>query len=78
MEYVIGPVLALLIGMKFTHYTSKRMDRKLEECVAEVDTKILEQNTQVSTQTLKVLTPVAMSINKINKQLGLWDKISKK
>ena len=78
MEYVIGPVLALLIGMKFTHYTSKRTERKLEDCVAQVDTKILEQNSAISTQTLKVLTPVAMSINKINKQLGLWDKISKK
>ena len=78
MEYVIGPVLALLIGMKFTHYTSKRTDKKVEEIIAQVDTKILEQNTQVSTQTLKVLTPVAMSITKINKQLGLWDKISKK
>jgi len=78
MEYVIGPVLALLIGMKFTDYTSKRTERKLEGCVAQVDTKILEQNSAISTQTLKVLTPVAMSINKINKQLGLWDKISKK
>ena len=78
MEYVIGPVLALLIGTTFTHYSSKRTDKKVEEIIAKVDTKILEQNTQVSTQTLKVLTPVAMSINKINKQLGLWDKISKK
>ena len=30
MEYVIGPVLALLIGLKFTHHTGKKNQAALE------------------------------------------------
>ena len=30
MEYVIGPVLALLIGLKFTHHTGKKNQEALE------------------------------------------------
>ena len=71
MEYVVGPILALLIGMKFTHYSVKEQQKKIDAVVENVDAKIVEQNTLMSTQTLRVLTPVAASVNKINQQLGL-------
>ena len=71
MEYVVGPLLALLIGLKFTDYKTKQVSKQCEALSAEVDKKIVEQNTMISTQTLRVLTPVAASVNKINQQLGL-------
>lgn len=75
MEYVIGPVLALLIGMKFSDYKSKDVDKRCYERYLEittkVDEKIREQNELMSTQTLKVLMPVAKSVTAINQQLGL-------
>ena len=71
MEYVVGPVLALLIGMKFTAYTNKQTEKKLEGVEEMVDKKIVEQNELISTQTLKILLPVAKSVNTINNQLGL-------
>ena len=71
MEYVVGPILALLIGMKFTHYSVKEQQKKLDAVVETVDAKIVEQNTTMSQQTLRVLTPVVSSVQKINEQLGL-------
>ena len=72
MEYVVGPVLALLIGMKFADYKTKELQKKVDTVVETVDQKIVEQNTTMSQQTLKILMPVAKSVTKINEQLGLW------
>ena len=71
MEYVIGPVLALLVSMKFTVWKSKQQEKKCDACVEQVDEKIRKQNELMSTQTLKILMPVAKSVTKINEQLGL-------
>ena len=71
MEFVVGPVLALLIGMKFTDYKAKELSKKCDACSQAVDEKIIEQNKLISTQTLKILTPVAKSVAQINSQLGL-------
>ena len=72
MEYVVGPVLALLlIGMKFSDYKTKELQKKVDTVIETVDQKIVEQNTTMSQQTLKILMPVAKSVNKINEQLGL-------
>ena len=72
MEYVVGPVLALLIGMKFADYKTKELRKKVDTVIETVDQKIVEQNTTMSQQTLKILMPVAKSVTKINEQLGLW------
>ena len=71
MEYVVGPILALLIGMKFSDYKVKEVAKKVDTVIEKVDEKIVEQNTMMSQQTLKVMTPLVKSISTINKQLGL-------
>ena len=75
MEYVVGPILALLLGMKFTDYKSKKQIKELEEkqeaLVALIDKNIVESNTQMSQQSLKLMMPMAKSVTAINKQLGL-------
>lgn len=75
MEYVVGPVLALLLGMKFTDFkykqAAKEHAKQHEEMAALVDKKIVESNTLASQQTLKLMMPMAKSVTAINKQLGL-------
>ena len=75
MEYVVGPVLALLIGMKFTDFTNKRCaadrHKEIDAYRAEVQSLIAQNTTNVSQQTLKMMMPMAKSVNEINKQLGL-------
>ncbi len=64
MELVIGPVIALLIGMKFTDYKFKEAEKRVQET-------LVENNTQTSQQTLKLMMPMAESVAAINNQLGL-------
>ena len=71
MEYVVGPVLALLIGMKFTQYSVKEQQKKIDTVIEQVDAKIVEQNTNMSEQTLRIMTPVVNNVKQINQQLGL-------
>ena len=75
MEYVVGPIIALLLGMKFTDYKTKEQIKQLEKTnealVALVDEKMIENTKQVSQQTLRMMMPMAKSVTAINKQLGL-------
>ena len=74
MEYVLGPVLALLVSMKFTHFKSNQQAAatvRLEEKITALENQIIDNNKLMSQQTLKLLTPVVKSVQDINKQLGL-------
>ena len=75
MEYVVGPIIALLLGMKFTDYKTKEQVKQLEKTnqalAALVDEKMVENTKMVSQQTLKMMMPMAKSVTDINKQLGL-------
>jgi hypothetical protein len=75
MEYVLGPVLAVLISMKFTAFTNKRCaaerTKALEVHRNEVTSLITQNTSNVSQQTLKMMLPMADSVRKINNQLGL-------
>ena len=75
MEYVAGPIIALLLGMKFTDFKTqeqiKQLEKTNEALVALVEEKMLENTKQVSQQTLRMMMPMAKSVTDINKQLGL-------
>ena len=75
MEYVLGPVLAVLISMKFTDFTNKKAAAENKKLMAsyqaEVSSLIAENTTTVSQQTLKMMMPMAQSVQAINSQLGL-------
>tara|TARA_A100001011_G_C13948087_1_gene690042 strand:+ start:122 stop:382 length:261 start_codon:yes stop_codon:yes gene_type:complete len=86
MEYIVGPVLALLLGLKFTDYKVKQTEAAMEtqymELINEIEekvfenskdleTKILDNNGVISQQTLKLMVPVVTNVQKINSQLGL-------
>ena len=75
MEYVVGPVIALLISMKFTDFTSKRAavenKKVIESYQEQVSAQLVENTSNVSQQTLKMMMPMAKSVQKINSQLGL-------
>ena len=71
MEYVVGPLLALLVAMKFTAYKADKQEKMVAAVEEKVEGKIVENNKMISQQTLKLMTPVAKSIQQINRQLGL-------
>ena len=74
MYYAIGPVLALLISLKFTQQQHTKHQKEYETLVAKVE--LLEtRNEQVDKEMLqKIMTtvmPIAKAVNKLNQEVGL-------
>ena len=67
LEYIIGPVLALLLGMKFTDLKSKEKDAK----IGELETKIALIETETPKKMMATLIPVAKAVQKLNQEVGL-------
>ena len=74
VEYIVGPVLALLLGMKFSDYKSKQA----EKTIAELNEKVekLEQHTsevenEMPKKLMATVMPIAKAVNKLNQQVGL-------
>jgi len=67
LEYIIGPVLTLLIGMKFTDYKTKNKDAK----IAELESKVALIETETPKKLMATLMPVAKAVQKLNQEVGL-------
>lgn len=67
MEYVIGPILALLISMKFTDWRASSNTKLVKETEAKIE--LLES--ELPKKMVATMMPVAKAVNKINGQLGL-------
>jgi len=67
LEYIVGPVLALLLGMKFTDFKTKEKDAK----ISELENKIELIETETPKKMMATLVPVAKAVQKLNQQVGL-------
>lgn len=74
LEYVVGPVLALLLGMKFTDLKNK----EAEKTIAELNEKVVLLEKSASTledelpkKMMATMMPVAKAVQKLNQQVGL-------
>jgi len=74
MEFVIGPVLGLLLGMKFTDYKSKELEarvKRLEGSVELVTTSATTMEAEMPKKMLATIVPIAQAVKKLNEQVGL-------
>ena len=74
MEYVVGPILALLVSMKFTAYTASKKDEQikaLEEKIELVKAGKEEADQEVVKKVMTTMMPIAKAVNRINGQLGI-------
>ena len=74
LEFVVGPVLALLVGMKFSVYKNKESEKQ----IAELKEKVLLLEKSASTleaelpkKVMATMLPVAKAVQKLNQQVGL-------
>ena len=67
LEYIVGPVLALLLGMKFTDMKAKEKDTQ----ITELQNKIELLENEVPKKMMATLVPVAKAVQKLNQQVGL-------
>tara|TARA_R110002020_G_scaffold78417_2_gene197226 strand:- start:6 stop:230 length:225 start_codon:yes stop_codon:yes gene_type:complete len=74
MEYIVGPVIALLVALKFTDVKSKGCNKKLNEIEEKVElVKLTVTNTEVELpkKVMATMMPVAKAVQKLNQQVGL-------
>jgi len=70
LEYIVGPVVALLLGMKFTDYKVKEKAEQLQELKTRIE-KIEERESELPKRIMATVMPVAQAVNKLNAQVGL-------
>ena len=74
MYFAVGPILALLISLKYTQQQTTKHQKEYEALVAKVE--LLEtRNEAVDKEMLqKIMTavmPIAKAVNKLNQEVGL-------
>jgi hypothetical protein len=67
LEYIVGPVLGLLLSMKFTDMKSKEADLKLKK----IETQVEQLDLELPKKVMVTMMPVAKAVANINSQLGL-------
>ena len=74
MEYAVGPILALLVGMKFSVWKTKELQQKittLEERVIAMDTEFTSQQNDIPKKLTGAMQPLAKAIVRLNEQVGI-------
>jgi len=74
MEYIIGPVLTLLIAMKFTDYRQKDIEAKLgvmQEQVTLVEKTMEQRETELPKKLVATMVPLAKAVKVLNQQVGI-------
>ena len=78
MEYIVGPVLALLISMKFTTYKCKECckervdaDNLLEARIELVEARQTTIDNEIPKKIMATISPVAKAVQQLNQQVGI-------
>ena len=67
LEFIVGPVLALLVAMKF----GDMKDKEREKEIAALHQKVELMQAELPKQVLTTMVPVAKAVQKLNQQVGL-------
>jgi hypothetical protein len=74
MYFVVGPVLALLISLKFTQQQQTKHQKEYEALVAKVElleTRCAGTETTILKNVMSTVMPIAKAVNKLNQEVGL-------
>ena len=74
MEYIIGPVLTLLIAMKFTDYKQKEVESKLgviQEKVTLVEKTMDQREAELPKKLVATMVPLAKEVKKLKQEVGI-------
>ena len=74
LEFVVGPVLSLLIALKFGDMKDKEREKELNALQERVE--LLEKSastleTELPKKVMATMLPVAKAVQKLNQQVGL-------
>jgi len=70
MEYVVGPVIALLLGMKFTDWKIKQKEAVIADLEQRVEL-VQQTEAELPKKVMATVMPIAKAVQKINQEIGL-------
>ena len=71
IEYIVGPVLALMLGMKFTDYTSKKQLAEMEKRLQTFESKVEKVDAEILQKTMKIVLPIAQATDRLQTAIGV-------
>lgn len=75
MEYVIiGPIVALLVSLKFADFKSKELVVKLtalEEKIENVNSTLVQSEADAPKKTMMIVAPVAKAVKELQSTIGV-------
>lgn len=74
MEYALGPVLALLIAMKFADYKSKKTEehfKAVEAKIESVEKQIPASEAAALQKTMVTFQPVVKAVRQLQDEIGI-------
>ena len=74
MYFVVGPILALLISLKFTQQQQTKHKLEYEALLAKVElleNRSAETETIILKNVMSTVMPIAKAVNKLNQEVGL-------
>jgi hypothetical protein len=74
MEYALGPVLALLLAMKFTDWKTKKTEQRVESVEAKlelVQKQIPASEATTLQKTMVTFQPVVKAVRQLQEEIGI-------
>ena len=74
MYYILGPVIALLISVKYTQQVSAKQQTQCAECCAKIESvekKLETHDTEILQKVMTTVLPVAKAVNRLNNEVGI-------
>ena len=74
MEYIAGPVITLLLAMKFTDWKSKQLEKRIASAHQQVELvrKDIEvRDAELPKKVMTTVIPLAKAVKNLNQQVGL-------
>lgn len=74
MEYILGPVLAVALSIKFTAEKSKLMEKRigiLESKIELMESSSTAMQSEMPKRMLATIVPLAQAVKKLNEQVGI-------
>ena len=78
MEFVVGPVIALLLSLKFTEMNAKKRSDEEAQQWMEINEKVEllqsqydKHDTEMLQKVMTTVMPIAKAVNKLNQEVGL-------
>ena len=74
MEYIIGPVITLLVALKFTDFKQKAIQSKVDatqEKIELIENLLEQRETELPRKLVATMVPLAKEVKKLKQEVGI-------